>query len=135
MVLYSNKYLGIYSLVGKRRSENGINLVFKENSSSFWCNTEHRLRLDTTQSRQPTWLKGAETPILYHSSALRLFWRGFFPLNLTGILLFEGSFSYDFLAGDSSCGEGPGRLCLEFFIYFLFSLKMKLGFCLHGRMG
>lgn len=73
MVLYSNKYLGIYSLVGKRRSKNGINLVSKENSSSFWCNTEHSLGLDTTQSRQPTWLKGAEIPILYHSSVLRLF--------------------------------------------------------------
>lgn len=118
----------------KRRSKHRINLVSKENSSSFWCNTEHRLHLNTTQSRQPTWLKGAKIPISYHSSLLRFFGGLFLakPHNATGILFFEGSFSYDFWLGTPPVEKALGDFAniLNFFFP-----KMNLVFVSMGGQG
>lgn len=43
---------------------------------------------------------------------------GFFPLNLTGILLFEGSFSYDFWLGAPPVEKAPGEFANTMNLYF-----------------
>lgn len=133
MVLYSNKYLGIYSLVGKRRSEKGTNLVSKENSSSFWCNTEHRLRHDPEQAANMA--ERSRNPCSIAFFCFEAFLGGFFPLNLTGILLFEGSFSYDFWLGAPPVEKALGDFANSVNLFNFFSIKMNLFFVSMGGWG